>query len=256
MKVFHYLKDNFYKLITFLNRNTVIFVFQLQDLIDTININFDLVSFSVRRAISAIISKELRSSKINKIQIVNTLIDRIKVTNNFESKHISRWIVNHSQLRKNVRIFQSFIKTLFENSSFESIDINSIHNFVKHSSSIDDNLEASRTRRHHRLTSKKENINHNLFESLNNSFRSSTKVEILSRRSSNTFDTSIEKDIYHRSLDSNSRFIISTSNMSKQIDAHIQRIIDAIIDNYVTRHSTSQSSSNSQKSSKSQSVFC
>ena len=242
-------------MITSLSRNTVILVFQLQDFIDTININFDLVFFSVRRAIRTIISKELRSSEINKIQIVNILIDRIKITDNFESKHIFRWIVNHSQLRKNVRIFQSFIKTLFEKSLFESIDINSIHNFVKHSSSIDDSLEASRTRRHHRLTSKKENINHNLFESLNNSSRSSTKVETLSRRSSNTFDTSIEKNIYHRSLDSNSRFITSTSNMSKQIDAHTQRIIDAIIDNYVTRHLTSQNSSDSQKSSKSQSVF-
>ena len=227
----------------------------MQDLIDTININFDLVFFSVRRAIRAIISKELRSSEISKAQIANIFIDHIRITNNLESKHIFRWIVNHSQLRKNVRIFQSIIKTLFEKSFFESIDVNSIHNFVRHSSSIDDSLKTSRTRRHHRLTSKKENVNRNLFGFFNISFRSSTKVEASSRRSSNTFDTSIEKDIYYRSFDSDSRFITSTSNMSKQIDAHIQRIIDAAFDSYVTRHSSSQNSSNFQKSSESQSVF-
>ena len=255
VKVFHYLKNNLSKLTTFLNRNTVILAFQLQNLIDTININLDLVFFSVRRAIRAIISKELRSSEISKFQIVNTLIDHIRITDSLEPKHISRWMINHSQLRKNVRIFQSIIKTLLEKSFFESIDVNSIHNSVRHSSSIDDSLETSRTRRQHRLTSEKKSVNRNLFEFFNNSSRSSAKVETSSRRSSSTFDTSIEKNIYHRSFDSDSRFITSTSNMSRQIDAHTQRIIDAAFDNYVTRHSSSQNSSDSQELSKSQNVL-
>ena len=255
MKAFHYLKGNLNKLTTSLSRSTVILAFQLQDLIDTIDINLDLVSFNVRRAIRAITSKELRSPEISKAQIVNTLIDRIRATDSLESKHISRWVVNHSQLRKNVRTFQSFIKALLEESFSESIDISPIHNSVRHSSSIDDSLEASRTRRHHRLTSEKESINHNLFESPNNSSRSSTKVEASSRRPSSTSDTSAEKNIYHRSLDLDSRFITPTSNMSKQIDAHTQRIIDAVIDNYVARHPASQSPSDPQESSGSQGVL-
>ena len=90
MKVFHYLKNNLSKLATSLSRSTVILAFQLQDFIDTININLDLVSFSVRRAIRAIISKELRSPEISKSQIANTFTGHIRTTGSLESEHIFR----------------------------------------------------------------------------------------------------------------------------------------------------------------------
>ena len=78
----------------------------------------------------------------------------------------------------------------------------------------------------------------------NNLFRSSIETKISIHRSNNIFDTSIEKNIYNKFFDSNYRFITSTSNITKQFNVNIQRIIDANIDNYVTKHSLS---SNSQK---------
>ena len=98
-------------IITF-NKEIFIFAYQLQNFRVEKNINFKLVSINVRQTIKSITLIHSRFAKLKRD--TSNFIERIKSIEFIESKHVFRWVVNHSRFRRNVRAFVHIVKIVLK----------------------------------------------------------------------------------------------------------------------------------------------
>ena len=160
-----------------------------------------------------------RSSKLEQIDI-NDNIERIKFIDFLESKHVSRWVVNHSRLRRDVRVFVHIVKIVLKN----------VISFLDISSSQE-------------ITTKTF-----IFTSTRFSIKAKTKT--FTRRFNNISSITIEKNIYNQSF----KFHFDENNITNQLNVKTQRIIDVVIDNYIVKHFSQFDSSKSSNFSNSQNI--
>ena len=99
--------------ITIFNEKIVIFAYQLQDFFEK-NVNLKLISINARQTMQRVTSNYSRSSKLKQID-VNDNIEQIKFIDFLESKHVSRWVINHSRFRRDVRVFVYIVKIVLKN---------------------------------------------------------------------------------------------------------------------------------------------
>ena len=191
--------------ITIFNEKIVIFAYQLQNFLEKKNFNFKLILIKTRQAIKRVISIHSRSTKLNRD--IDDVIDRIKFIEFIESKHVSRWVVNHSRFRHDVRVFVYIVKTTLKK-FFSFIDTTT------------NNLTLTR-------------------------FLIETKTKTFTRRFNNTSRITIEKNIYNQSFEF--YFDNDENIITNQLNVQIQRIVNVVIDNYIVKHLSQFDSSNSSK---------